>query len=158
MTDQQAGLAKKEHGVDFPLGLTSVRIPLPGTATEPVEAIFRNLVTRHGIPKIYQYDVFSRILLSQSVTRLQARHLSVSIRLMAVAAYIHTRPDPLGIAKVMPENTDLISEIVDLLQASEIAAPLVVKMSAMRCVMSFTQYQFRFVLPNYSTYPLTIVS
>ena len=36
MTDQQAGLAKKEHGVDFPLGLTSVRIPLPGTATELV--------------------------------------------------------------------------------------------------------------------------
>ena len=45
--------------------------------------------------------------------------------------------------QIIPEQHDIIGEIVEVLEKGSMV-PLIVRLSGFRCLMAFAQYQFRF--------------
>jgi hypothetical protein len=168
MTEQNAAAVQASFGLTVPVGLTTVTLPNVDVASDSPSSLLRTLATKQGIPKQFQFEVYSRLLIAKAVHDPLTRPYCIAMHLMAIGIMsmfklfnvsihsfsneylflVHTKPSTQMFQQIIPEQHDIIGEIVEVLEKGSLV-PLIVRVSGFRCLMAFAQYQFRFVILHF---------
>jgi len=123
-------------------GAVNIRIDHHMLDSKSATDILANIIDAHAVPDDEKYELMCRIRAAQVLAKGKAadREKLIIVRLLAIAIYGHTHPEPQAMSSLFLYEPDLITHIAEVLQIDR-PVPVSIQTAAIAALDALARYR-----------------